>query len=184
MSKTKLIFVGLSVVLIATLIGLLFVLRDIPLAAVTAFLGVLLGGSIAGFIQYWISELDRDQQLRLAALDRRLQAHQESYTLWRKLLFADKRNEEVHNVVEECQEWWESNCIFLTSEAREAFLKAYLSASDHSRFLAAHDDAELIKMTWNDVIRAGDIILRGVRLPSLSGLEEKRVNDRQNTSDA
>ncbi len=90
MNKIRQIFAGISVILFAALFGFLIVLREIPLAAVTAFLGVLLGASVTGFVQYWISELDRAQQLRLAALDRRLDAHQKAYTLWRKLLFADK----------------------------------------------------------------------------------------------
>ncbi len=89
----------------------------------------------------------------------------------------------MFKVVADCQDWWEENCVFLTADAREAFLKAYLSASDHAQFLATHQDAELVKATWEDVRRAGDIILRGVHLPSNSGLEEKRVNDRQHKSD-
>lgn len=179
MNKVRQIFAGISVILFAALFGLLIVLREIPLAAVTAFLGVLIGASVTGFVQYWISELDRAQQLRLAALDRRLDAHQKAYTLWRKLLFADKRNGEVFKVIADCQDWWEANCVFLTTDAREAFLKAYLSASDHAQFRATHQDAELVKAAWEDVRRAGDIILRGVYLPSISDLEEKRVNDHQ-----
>jgi len=185
MNNASRIFAGISVILVAALLGLLFVFRDIPLAVVTAFLGVLLGASITGFIQYWISELDRTQQLRLAALDKRLEAHQEAYTLWRKLLFANKQTGEVFRVVSECQDWWEKNCVFLTSDAREAFIKAYLAAPDHAQFLATHEvDAELVKTTWNEVSRAGDIILRGVHLPSISGLEEERLDDHQSKSDA
>ena len=179
MNSVKKIFTGIFVILVAALIGLLIVLRDIPLAAVTAFLGVLIGASITGFIQFWISELDRTQQLRLASLDRRLEAHQAAYTLWRKLVFADKQAGDVFEVVEECQDWWEKNCIYLTSEAREAFIKAYLSASDHAHFLSSHEDSELIKTTWDNVRKAGDIILKGVHLPSLSGLEEKLANELQ-----
>lgn len=184
MNKASRIFAGISVVLVAALLGLLFVFRDIPLAAVTALLGVLLGAGISGFIQYWISELDRTQQLRLAALDRRLEAHQEAYTLWRKLLFANKQNGELFRVVSECQDWWEENCVFLTSDAREAFIKAYLAAPDHARFLATHEDSELVKTTWNKVSRAGDIILQGVHLPSISGLEGERLDNHQSKSDA
>ena len=183
MNKASRIFAGISVVLIAALFGLLYVFRDIPLAAVTAFIGVLLGGAITGFIQYWISELDRGQQLKLAALDRRLEAHQQAYTLWRKLLFADKETGEVYKVVAECQDWWEANCVFLTGDAREAFMRAYRSASDHASFLAIRAEYKLVKETWNDVLRVGDIILEGVHLPSISGLEEKRVKDRETEGD-
>ena len=55
----------LSIIGVAILIGLLVVLRNVPSDAVIAFLGVLLGGLISGFVQYSMSEANRKQQLRL-----------------------------------------------------------------------------------------------------------------------
>ena len=178
------VLIALAVVSMVALIGLLFVLKEVPLEALTAFLGVILGGSLAGLIQYSISELDRNQELKLAALDKRLQAHQDAYSWWRKLMFADKESGEVYEVVEQCQNWWEANCVFLTREAREAFLKAYLSASDHAQFLAIHADSVVVKAAWADVSRAGDIILQGVHLPPISELEAKRASTRGSQGDA
>ena len=70
-----------------------------------------------------LEELKGRHQLRLAAVDKRLQVHQEAFTLWRKMLeFA--YDDEVGKVVLEAQAWWEQNCIYLEPEARQAFVDA------------------------------------------------------------
>lgn len=183
MSRLSRVLVAIALILIAILFGSLVILRDIPSEAVAAFLGVLVGGIITGFVQYWISEADRMQQLRLAALDKRLQAHQEAYTLWRHLLFADKRGAEIHEVVKECQDWWEGNCLYLSSEARQAFLRSYLSAHEHANLLGIHADASLIKKAWSDVERAGEAIVRGVYLPPIGDLESKQLASQEKDGD-
>lgn len=38
-----------------------------------------------------IKAVEANQQLRMAAVDRRLQAHQEAFTLWRKLVTGNRR---------------------------------------------------------------------------------------------
>lgn len=164
-------------IVIAVLFGLLAIFRNISSDAIAAFIGVLVGGAITSFVQYRISEADRQHQLRTAVLDKRLQSHQEAYTLWRKLLFANKDHETLSNVVAECEKWWDENCLYLTSGAREAFHKAYFSAPDHAFLLKTHGDAELVKLTWNDVVKAGNIIVEGVYLPPISDLESKRIED-------
>ena len=109
---------ALSIIGVAILISLLILLRNIPSDAVIAFLGVLLGGLISGFIQYSMSEASRKQQLRLAALDKRLQTAQEAYTLWRKLLRLPHPDEPddgtpVEDTLRNCRDWWETILCFL-----------------------------------------------------------------------
>ena len=147
-----------------------------PSEAVIAFLGVLVGSVITGFVQYWISSSNRQQQLRLAALDKRLQAHQEAYTWWQRLRWANRQTDEFAKTVMGCQEWWLSNCLYLTPEARDAFRRAYLAAPDHAQLVATHADIKLIIAANNDVERAGKIIFEGVFLPSIAGELEKPVN--------
>lgn len=142
---------------------------------VSSFIGALLGAAIPAIVQYRTSEDDRRHQLRIAALEKRLAAHQHAYTWWRKLLFADKRTKEIYDVVMGCQDWWENNCLYLSASARDAFLKAYQSASLHADLLAAHAEAELVKSAHQDVERAGKLIVEGVNLPPISELETKRV---------
>lgn len=174
------VFLAILAIVLAVLFGLLAVIRGVSSDAVSAFIGVLVGSAIAGIVQYWTSEADRRHQLRIAALEKRLETHQHAYALWRKLLFADKRNNEIYDAVMECQAWWENNCLYLSASAREAFLKAYQSASDHADLLAAHADAELVKAARRDVESAGKFIVEGVNLPPISELETKRMQRNKN----
>ncbi len=77
----------------------------------------------------------RRHQLRMAALERRLEAHQQAYALWWQLLGAVYHEERLGNVVKDCQDWWVKNCLYLDAEARQAFKIAYNAAWDHQEFL-------------------------------------------------
>jgi hypothetical protein len=171
-------FLFVVVISIAILIGVTMAVRAVSPEAITALLGVLIGGSITSFVQYTMSEATRKQQLQLAALDKRLQAHQDAFTLWHRLIFANRRdNEEFAEVVQQCQDWWQSNCLYLTAEARSAFRKAYLSAVDHNNLVNMHGDSKLIIAAWEDMERAGKIIVEGVGLPSLGDETNKVKKD-------
>ena len=117
------------------------------------------------------------QQLRLAAIDRRLQAHQEAFTLWRKLL-SSVHTDTVAKVVLECQEWWDNNCLYLGAEARAAFNTAYRSASNHRDFLRDRTNVELIKANWKDIADAGEVIVRGAELPPLGEKEVEIITNK------
>ncbi len=77
-----------------------------------------------------LEEQKARNQLRLAAIDRRLQAHQEAYALWRKMI-AYVHSDKNADVVMECQTWWSQNCVYLGERARAAFRDAYEAAYDH-----------------------------------------------------
>ena len=85
MSKFGRIYASLATIVVIVLFSLLVFLRDLPSEALVAFIGVLVGSLISGFVQFAMSEASMRQQLRLAALDKRLQTAQEAYTLWRRL---------------------------------------------------------------------------------------------------
>lgn len=60
-----------------------------------------------------IEEFRSRSQLRLAAAERRLEAHQQAFTLWRKLV-ANVHGDQQREVINECYKWWEQNCIYLS----------------------------------------------------------------------
>lgn len=124
-----------------------------------------------------LEELRGKNQLRLAALDRRLQAHQEAYTLWLKLLRNTHKHEQLWPIVTECQDWRDKNCLYLSSDARVGFKHAIICACDHKSHIEARD-VQIIKKNWADILSAGDAILKGAELPPLS-LEEKEELKRQ-----
>ena len=121
-----------------------------------------------------IEQLKSQNQLRLAAVDRRLQAHQEAFVHWRRLV-AVAHSEEVGKVVMECQTWWEQNALYLEPQVRDAFNRAYHAAAAHRSLvhIQYHDVASLANANenWQLVMAPGDIIMEAVALPALNDLE-------------
>lgn len=140
---------------------------------VMGLLGVLIGAAVTMESQLRNSQLDRQHQLRMAALDKRLQVHQEAYALWRKLLANVYNSDTIGDIVMECQEWWDQNCLYLTSEARVSFRKAYVRALNHDRFVRSKQDVQLIEQNWALIVDAGDKLVAGVALPGLGTLESE-----------
>jgi len=117
-------------------------------------------------------------QLRLAAIDKRLQAHQDAFRLWR-MLYAKTNSDDIRSVVAECVDWWERNCLYLEESARDAFGRAMWSANDHKVFLQMPpgDPATIaaIQKNWSNIASAGNVILSAVELPGLTEEERKDV---------
>lgn len=120
-------------------------------------------------------------QLRMAAIDRRLQAHQDGFTLLRELV-QHIHGDKLHEMVSRCQTWWEKNCLYLEPEARNAFSNAYFAASVHKTLLHAMqwqppsaDDAQKriddVATNWARVTSALNVMLEAVALPPLTGSE-------------
>lgn len=118
-----------------------------------------------------LEEVKGRHQLRIAALDRRLQAHQEAFTLWRKLL-SKLYSDTIQDVVIECQDWWNNNCIYLSPEARHAFRIAYQTAFFYKE-LRKERSTEENKEEWKLIEDAGEAIVKGAELPPLGKKESE-----------
>ena len=115
-----------------------------------------------------LEQMNQRHQLRLAALDKRLEVHQQAYALWWKLRGYVHNREEIGKVVDECQEFWVKNCLYLHADARHAFRTAYLSAPNHRDLLEYHrGERAMIEENWQHIIEAGNIFVEAVELPSL-----------------
>jgi hypothetical protein len=117
---------------------------------------------------------NREHQLRLAALDRRLETYQQAFTLWQKLRSA-LHTDKITSVVIECQNWWNSNCLYLDAQAREAFIRACVAANEHESlkkgFLVKSVTSEEIKQNV-DIIRAARVaIVQGAELPPIKDFD-------------
>ena len=125
-----------------------------------------------------LEQAKRKHQLSIAALDRRLEAHQQAYALWWKLRSV-LHKDVAGSVVVECQDWWVKNCLYLDAEARQAFLNAYHGAFAHrelaDEYRGTSEGKEIIEKNFMAVINAGDKIVKGVELPSLGEEEYKPV---------
>ena len=103
--------------------------------------------------------------LSLAALEKRMQAHQEAYELWWRLRRAAHKDlEKATAVVVEAQEWWVKHCIFLDAASREAFWVATNCAFQH-KDLVASKDFKLIQQNWDRIEIVGQLLVKGVDLP-------------------
>ena len=121
-----------------------------------------------------VEELKARHQLRLAAVDRRLQAHQEAFALWRKIM-ATTHTENVAEVVMECQTWWEQNCIYLEPAVREAFVTAYGAANHHNSLVKGRSEVTLIQSNWQLITGFPNVLFQAIQLPALSELEAKAL---------
>lgn len=137
--------------------------------------GVVVGALIAVASQAWSGVLERRHQLRLAAAERRLEAHQQAFTLWRKLLSAVHDEKRIIEVVAECQEWWDNNCLYLSPDAREKFRFAYVCAASHKDYVKDRSNPKLVTENWSNISGAGEAIVHGVELPTLGEQEAEFV---------
>jgi len=158
-------------------IGIVFFIPEKYATVIIGFVGIVIGGLFTLILQSANLSTQFENNLRLAALEKRLQAHQEAYSHWISLinnLFDEKK---IRDSVYMCQEWWVNNCIYLTPEASSAFRTAYFSALGHTAYLSMHD-SKLVEMNAKSIFDAGNIILEGVSLPPIAK-EKLQINDKK-----
>jgi len=131
-----------------------------------------------------LEQLRSKQQLRMAALEKRLQAHKDAYMLWRKVR-SNVSSPKLDSIVLECQQWWESNCLYLEPDARAAFARAYSAPAFHGELLAQARNAgpgaipgPMIRDNFEIINKAGEAIVKGVELPTLGELETNDVTEK------
>ena len=120
------------------------------------------------------TEFSSQERLRFAAMERRLQAHQEAYGLARRLA-ADTQNrgeDRLAATVAECSIWFNANALYLEPDARHAFFRASHAASTHKNYEPGPNwNGEDRSVNWKKIAEAEDIIARCVGLPPLSSAE-------------
>lgn len=112
--------------------------------------------------------------LRLAALDRRLAAHQEAFSLWRELL-SNIHGDKVGPVVLRCQEWWEQNCLYLEPSVRDAFVQAYSAAHSHHSYTAALADSKIIDENWREISNFPKVLFDAIQFPPIRQVDAENV---------
>jgi len=117
--------------------------------------------------------IEFQNSLKMAALDRRLAAHQEAFTLYWRMFTVFYQRTEAIQLGRECDVWWSRNCLYLEGAARQAFSNAVRDLIDHATMTerGRPEDAAEIRRTSESVKSLGRILAEGVRLPSLQGDE-------------
>jgi hypothetical protein len=103
-------------------------------------------------------------QLRLAALDKRLEAHQKAFSLWRELSSSIMNEKDVMIIALKCEDWWWENCLYLDAEPREAFWSAFRLAPSNYHKLPPEEKKE----TRKDLDKAFLSIEKAVQLPPIN----------------
>lgn len=120
-------------------------------------------------------------QLRLAALDQRLKAHQQAYALLQEL--QDARGEstknsgvvshEIENVIAKCWQWWSNNCLYLEENARGKFFMACCSVPRYPTLRArlkdcpSRENEDAVENNMRTLTDAFDSIIKAVELPRI-----------------
>ena len=138
--------------------------------AAAGFMGAIAGAAIVGLINWKTTHLRLRQDLRLAAIDKRLVAHQQAFALWHKLFFAIHDKDHIGEIALECQTWWISNCLYLTPKSRNAFRTSYTLAHWFHQIPFEKDSEHIRKENYGKIQAAGSIIASEV---GLSGVEER-----------
>ncbi len=117
-------------------------------------------------------------RLRIAAIDRRLEAYQEAFTLWSRLRRKVHKNDsEKIPMVQECQIWWEENCIYLDDESREAFISAIHAVALHSDLTGGKADRKEVEDNWAIINQCGKALTKGAGLPSFGKDEIDKLDE-------
>lgn len=169
--RTK-ILLAIVVLIISIGLTLLVIFGFLDANSIIGLFGVVIGAIIVEFSHHQSARDERRHQLKLAALDRRLQSHQEAFSLWRRLMVDMGDQEKLTKTVLDCQEWWNNNCLYLSADARQAFSHAYMIAGTYYASIAA-GAMELVLHDTKVIQQAGSKIVQGVELPSLSEGEER-----------
>ncbi len=74
------------------------------LEAFIGFLGVVIGALIVTLTNWKLFQKEYINQLKLAALEKRLSAHQQAYALWWRLMVNLTSKEKIGRIVIESQE--------------------------------------------------------------------------------
>lgn len=82
----------------------------------------ILGIFVGAFITLLVQKYDRKDKFRLVAIEKRLQAHQEAYALWYKLIWViHSPSSERILVTTEARNFWFNNCLYLEKNTRKEF---------------------------------------------------------------
>lgn len=120
-----------------------------------------------------LEELKAFHQSRWIAAECRLQKHQEAYELSVKLMWKVHDEEGVlDEIVRDIQSWLLQNSLYLTPDAREALVDAWVAARFHKGLLANdhrnEEQSQRIIDNWNKIENAYKAIAAEVDLPSFS----------------
>jgi hypothetical protein len=181
--------------IIILLVGFKIILRRIRMEGI---IGAIIVAIITTVVQWKIASKEREiregerkDKFKLAALDKRMDIHQEAYYRWSKIIHLRFKND-VDNVLLESVEWYNKNCLFLDSKSRVEFIRCTENVlnykttwrmwqdSAQQNLKEKEDYSNELKTMFNQIIGTGDYIAKGVDLnyESVKDIREKLQIDK------
>jgi hypothetical protein len=124
-----------------------------------------------------IKQMEATQQLRMAAMDKRLEAHQQAFVLWTEVSSAAVDNGKIVPAVNKCKQWYYEHCLYLEPEVRTAFVDAFTEALHSNVLMGGGGKDEQKTASWATVNAFPDILFKAVQLPGISSTEVKNVTE-------
>jgi hypothetical protein len=126
---------------------------------IAGIIGTFLGIAIREILLWFRTERERRDKFMLAALDKRLEAHQDAYKHWRRIVFSVDKSDKIERVCSDAQKWWVEHNLYLDSKSRSSFYGATLDAP-----LVATFEGEERKKLYKKLMAVKDDIIAGVCL--------------------
>lgn len=124
-----------------------------------------------------LEQMKARHQLRLAALDKRLAAHQEAFSHWRDLYTSTPSN--MEKIVEKSRNWWNHNCVYLEPKVRDGFLDAINQEYMHRARMAANpqDATQIISDHMGKMFAFPNLLFEAIQLPPLAEVAIKEMKN-------
>jgi hypothetical protein len=152
-----------------------FLLGGLLLALVTwremsGLVGVLVGATISAAAASMVALEARRVQLAAPIWSRRLEVHQEAFSLWHQCwsVVHEQDRQKKYQTLKKAEDWWLANCLYLSDNARNFFKEMIMSIHMHSEFLEMERGkpkeegwAKRVNDNWDLIVATGQTIIRG-----------------------
>jgi hypothetical protein len=133
--------------------------------------GVLVGAIISGAFASIIALEARRIQLAATTWAKRLQAHQEAFSLWHQCwsVVHEQDKDRKYQTLKKAEDWWFDNCLYLSEPARNRFKRMTMSVDMHGAILDIKRNTpkerekweKEINDNWNFIQDTGQTIVQG-----------------------
>lgn len=145
-------------------------------ASWVGFVGAFIGATIPAAMQWFLSRRERLERYKLVALEKRLEVHQQAFRIWRELMVSLNKPDQLAQVVQRGQDWWNDHCLYLDGKSRKSFYSSLVSGWLIDKSTSASERREIFK----EINLTGKHLIEGVSLPFLGDIETKDASLVQN----
>ena len=139
---------------------------------------MIIGGLITFYTQSYFANVKFRRELMVTSLDRKLDTHQKAFAIWSSIVRFVHKPGLLEPMIEQAEDWWRNNCLFLMPESRAAFHQFLLfAASHHDLAHVRNPDIDYrveIKESWAIIMEPGktlqeELLLLNLETPNLEG---------------